>query len=171
MHTDSHVGIERFWRDMHRCVTLMFYRLFYFMENQALLDPVNESHLFALHFVYLPRINRSLAQFMEGWNSHGIRTEHNKSPVQLFTTGILQLRHSGLVALDFMDDVSDDYGIEYTGVLESTLEVAEIEIPRSSVSLAEQQLQQLRSRVDPLGESSEHGIDLYQEVLDFIGSL
>ena len=26
--------IERFWHDMHRCVTRLYYRLFYFMEHQ-----------------------------------------------------------------------------------------------------------------------------------------
>ena len=39
--------VERLWRDMHRCVTLLFYRLFYFMENQGILDPVSERDLYA----------------------------------------------------------------------------------------------------------------------------
>ena len=34
--------IEQLWRDMHRCVTGMFYKLFYFLEHQDLLDPINE---------------------------------------------------------------------------------------------------------------------------------
>lgn len=34
--------IERLWRDMHRCVTILYYRLFYYMESQGTLDPVNE---------------------------------------------------------------------------------------------------------------------------------
>ena len=42
--------VERFWRDMHRCVTVLFYRLFYYMESRGILDPIDESHLFALHF-------------------------------------------------------------------------------------------------------------------------
>ena len=52
--------IERFWRDMHRCVTRLFYRLFYHLEHHGLLNPVNETHLFALHYVYLKRINIAL---------------------------------------------------------------------------------------------------------------
>ena len=55
--------IERSWRDMHRCVTRIFYRLFYYLEYQALLDPTNEHHLFAVHYVYLPHINRALTLF------------------------------------------------------------------------------------------------------------
>ena len=53
--------IERLWRDMHRCVTGTFYRLFYFLEHHNMLDP--ESHLFALHYVFLPRINEALQHF------------------------------------------------------------------------------------------------------------
>ena len=43
---------------------------------------------------------------------HGIRTEHNKTPNQLFTAGALQLQHAGLVALDFFDQIPDGYGID-----------------------------------------------------------
>jgi len=60
--------IEQFWCDMHRCVTRMFYHLFYYMEHQDLLDPTNEIHLFAIHYVYLKRINLALQQFSQGWN-------------------------------------------------------------------------------------------------------
>ena len=49
--------IERLWRDMHRCVIVLYYRLFYFMESQGILDPVSERDLYALHYVSLPRIS------------------------------------------------------------------------------------------------------------------
>ena len=90
--------IERFWRDLHYAV---FYRLFYHMEHINLLDPANELHLYALHYVYIPRyiprINSALSQFRAGWNNHRIHTEHNLSPEQLFTAGVLRLQRSGLL--------------------------------------------------------------------------
>lgn len=104
--------IERLWRDMHRCVTMLFYKLFYFMEQTDVLDPLNEEHIYALHYVFIPRINRALSEFMRGWNHLPIRSAHHKSPHQLFTAGALLLQHSGLVALDFLDDVDDTYGID-----------------------------------------------------------
>ena len=76
--------IERFWRDLHRCVTGTYHRLFYFLK-QGILDLLNEYHLYALQFIYLPRINRSLEEFKAGWNHHSIRTEHNATPLQLFS--------------------------------------------------------------------------------------
>ena len=41
--------IERLWCDMHSCVTLLFYKLFYYLEQQDLLNPLNDLNLWALH--------------------------------------------------------------------------------------------------------------------------
>ena len=83
--------IERLWRDVHRSVTTFYYRLFYFLEQQNLLNALDETNLFALHYIYLPRINRALQIFREGWNHHGIRTANHRSPHQLFVEGTLRL--------------------------------------------------------------------------------
>lgn len=45
--------------------------------------------MLALHFVYLPEINRRLSLFHSSWNQHSIRTEGNQTPEQLFITGTL----------------------------------------------------------------------------------
>ena len=104
--------IKRLWRDMHRCATQLFYRLFYFLEHCGLLDPVNENHLFALHHIFLPRINRSLDAFRDGWNQHRIRTERNHSPLQLYHAGTLRLQNSGLAAMDLFNMVDNEYGLD-----------------------------------------------------------
>ena len=156
--------IERLWRDMRRCVTGTFYRLFYFLEHHNMLDPINESHLFALHYVFLPRINEALQHFQESWNQHGIRTERGMTPNQLFTAGALRLRHSGLAAVDFFDSVPDDYGTEEDGVSPDNSEG--VEIPSTSIHLSDEQLQLLQDRVNPLAESDNFGVELYEQVLD-----
>lgn len=95
---------------MHRCVTQLYYRLFYFLEERGSLNPVNELHLFALHHVFLERINKSLTSFKDGWNMHSLRTESNHSPLQLFNAGVLRLQNSGYEAMDFFQRVdSTDY--------------------------------------------------------------
>ena len=76
--------IERLWRDLHQCATKLFYRLFYYLEQQDLLDPLDEQQLYALHYVFIPRINNALKEFCSAWNNHRIRTAHNKSPHQLY---------------------------------------------------------------------------------------
>ena len=42
--------IERLWRVKHRSVTILIYKLFYFMEHHGLLDHLNEWHLLALQY-------------------------------------------------------------------------------------------------------------------------
>ena len=58
------------------------------MESQNLLDPLDDIHLFALHLVYLPRINTALDKFERDWAFHPISTENNRSPRQLWHQGM-----------------------------------------------------------------------------------
>ncbi len=79
--------IERFWRDLFTACTCLFYNLFHSMESSGILDASNEEHLFALHYVFCPMINRNLSIFQQGHNRSPIRTERNLSPQQLWIQG------------------------------------------------------------------------------------
>ena len=92
--------IERLWRDVFSQCLILFYRLFYFMEDQGFLNPDNECHMFCLHFVYLPRINFALQNFKEGWNHHPLSSEGSLSPVQLWINGLSRQQQ---VCNDFPD--------------------------------------------------------------------
>ena len=162
--------IERLWVDMYRSVTILYYRLFYFLEQQGLLDALNEVHLFALDYVYIPRINKALQCFQDGWNHHGIRTAGHSSPQQLFVQGALRLRSSGLVALDFFDNVDSDYGVSVDTPLSSE-EVQSVSVPESTITLQVGELSRLHSDINPLQESDNYGIDLYLSAIEFLRSL
>ena len=45
----------------------------YYMEGLQILGIDNETHLFSLEYVFLPRINASLEKFMLAWNNHPLR--------------------------------------------------------------------------------------------------
>ena len=77
--------IERLWRDVFRCVCAFFYYTFYAMEHSGILDVENDSHLYVLHCVFLPRINRSLNEFLNLFNNHKLSTENNLTPNQIWT--------------------------------------------------------------------------------------
>ena len=104
--------IERLWRDLFDVVTGSYYRLFYHLERCGILDPLNLIHLFSLHFIYLPCINRSLEQFIKGWNNHPIRTCKGMSPLQMYTKGTTILRCNELEAEDSLSAVLSSYGNE-----------------------------------------------------------
>ena len=161
--------IERLWRDMHRCVTIIFYKLFYFMEQMDLLDCLNETHLYAFQYVFIPRINRTLSEFMRGWNHHSIRSAHHKSPHQLFTASALLLQHSGLATLYFFEDVDDTYGIDVDGPISSQEDSTVV--PEVSIRLNSQDFATLQQMFNPLANSDDFGIDLYEQVLQFMLTL
>ena len=52
--------IERLWRDVNRCMSSLFRDVFYTLEFEDAIDPINATDLYCLHYVFLPRINASL---------------------------------------------------------------------------------------------------------------
>ena len=159
---------------MHRCITSTYYRLFYYLEHNELLNPIDILHLFALHYVYIPRINQALEQFVEAWNHHGVRTESGQTPHQIFTAGSLRLRHSGLSALDFFDTVPESYGVDNDlGVAddaEANGDPEGVEIPATELDISPEQASELRSTVNPLAESENFGIDLFVQTVEVLRS-
>jgi hypothetical protein len=76
------------------------------MENCRILDPSDEVHLFALHYVFLPRIQQNLDLFRDGHSRGPISTEHNASPEQMWIRGMLAVANSNLrIAEEFTNEV------------------------------------------------------------------
>ncbi|CAH3045953.1 unnamed protein product [Porites lobata] len=110
--------IERLWRDLFLGCTYVFYYLFYSMENFGLLDPSDEIQLFALHYMYLPMIQRNLDLFRAGHNRGPLSTEHNSSPEQLFFQGMLSEANSDFrTSAEFAhhQNAADTYDIDPDG--------------------------------------------------------
>ena len=61
------------------------------MEDNGLLNPGSNEDLFCLHTVFLPEIQSHLDSFSSGWCHHHLRTEHNRSPLQLWIESMATL--------------------------------------------------------------------------------
>ncbi|KAK6183515.1 hypothetical protein SNE40_010985 [Patella caerulea] len=149
--------IERFWRDLWCGCVNVFYNLFCYMETNNILVPTDELHLQVLHYVFLPRIQRSLDQFCEAFKRRPLRTEHNKSPLQLFIAG--QIIHS---TIDLQENELQDYGRSQEGVSMSGHTFDPVEVP--STEFPTEQLMM----VNPLAESESHGIDIFIRCRDIL---
>ena len=167
--------IERLWKDVNTYVTSYFRNLFYYLESLELLDPLNEIHLFALHYVFKPRINRALTLFSTQWNNHPLTTEGNMSPYQLWIEGFYQFANSNsetirdVVNPDTLD--VNSYGIDDDGPLPEIQTINHVEIPESDIVLEDEDMAALALLVDPLHEDNEHGKQLYVnacEILEMI---
>ena len=68
--------IERLHYDTRHCFLNHFIDLFLHMEEHWLLDRANKVDIYALQFVFVPRIQKSLTEFKVGWNHHQLSTNH-----------------------------------------------------------------------------------------------
>lgn len=152
--------IERLWRDVFCGCLSMFYDLFYELESMGLLHLDSEVEIFALHYIFQPRINKALELFKGGWNRHALSSEHNATPTQLWVTGMLRQRHSSRVEVDEILGVPpSEFGIDYDGPI--PVSDTAVSVTPNNLILNNQQMTQLYQRVDPLQNSANWGIDLY----------
>ena len=68
--------------------------------------------------------------------------------------------------LDFYEQVSENYGIDEEGL--GALDDEGVSIPRSTISLSEEQISQLHQQINPTTDDRNFGIDLYQDVVAFL---
>jgi len=174
--------IERLWVDLWKECHRFFYTLFFLMEDRVGLDIDNEVHMFCLHYVFLPRINRRLSNFVDSWNLHPIRTAKSRmSPRQIW------LQHAVLhgelkVDVDLCADdahvqdvrlfgVEAPDGVHVSGHGHRDDEVAQVLVPPTEDVLSDTQWEELSAIVDPLAASAVHGIDLWLNTVAFINGL
>ena len=92
--------IERHNRAVNEKVFDGFKAEFYDLERQGILDPLNDTDMFCLHYVYLPRINKIVSEFIDAHNNHTLSTEGNNSPAQLFWVNLHLTAFQGGTAAD-----------------------------------------------------------------------
>lgn len=162
--------IERLWRDLYQSVTHIYRDIFYFLEEQGQLDPLNETHLFALHHVFLPRINTSLRHFCDMWNNHPVRTAQNRTPAQLMVQSAISMFDP-----DNGDVPNELYGIDEEGPIPSDEEDSTdddgVVVPNIDFALTNLQTLQLLSVCDPNEDSVDYGLSLYHRTLQLLDTM
>ena len=90
--------IEGLWRDVFQECLVLFFQTFYELERCGLLSHDNDVHLWCLHYVFLPVLNRHLQSWKNAWIYHPISTEKNLTPMQLWVKGLHRVFNSGSTA-------------------------------------------------------------------------
>eukprot|EP00111_Clytia_hemisphaerica_P023888 TCONS_00070358-protein len=166
--------IERLHYDTTHCVLAHFIDLFKYMEENGLLQRELNIDRFALHFVFLPRIQNSLNQFQEGWNHHKLSTEHNKTPYQLWLLGMMdEDKQSQRGVRRFYNDTNDDlFGVDMSSNLSfmpddlSTVELHNVTINNESFIL-----NTLKTEFNPTDHDGNYGIACFSAVKERISEL
>ena len=166
--------IERLWRDLFRCVCSTFYYTFVAMEEEGILDRDNDLHKFILHFVFLPRINVAIDSFVNAWNRHPMRTEHNWSPEQMWVNGMVDSTNRHLLAVADVRNESEQsedltwFGHDPQAPLPPDDGLSTVEVNDLEINLPEELIHILYQEVDPTRESMNFGVDIYHEVMGII---
>lgn len=77
------------------------------MEDEGFLNPLNEIHLSALHFVYLSKIKEKLQIWSRAWSYHRMRTTR-RSPIQMWVSGQIQ----NPTGIELTGEAIPNYGVE-----------------------------------------------------------
>ena len=86
------------------------------MELSGILKTEDPLHILTLHLIYIPRINMALSELMAAFNRHGVCTEANWTPYQMWVNGMMHvdnpLNHG---QLDKNPDDIEFYGYDPDG--------------------------------------------------------
>ncbi|MEQ2238673.1 hypothetical protein ILYODFUR_035583, partial [Ilyodon furcidens] len=160
--------IERLWAEFSRVVSNHFINLFSFMEHHGILDSLNEIHLFCLHFVYMPRIERATIEFRNQWNNHGLSTQNGQTPLQLWHTGVINNMAQQNTAVDSIFELHENFGVDHAGPLPDIQTRNNVVIPDIDVGINDTALNLMHRTFDPLQNDGNYGIDLFCSVVTFL---
>ena len=138
------------------------------MEDNGYLDISDKKDLFCLQYVYVPRINRHISMFLDGYHNHPIRTESNRTPLQLWVEG--QHNYQPIQNDLITDTDMETYGIHWEGPLplETFSSPNDQDTGISIPEFSNLVFDHLALEIDPLQESSSNGVDVYLLLRDYV---
>ena len=77
------------------------------MEEEGILDPLNETHVACLHYMYVPKINERLKIWKGAWAHHRMRTTKT-TPWKLWLSGQI----NSPIGMDISLEDLSHYGVE-----------------------------------------------------------
>ena len=166
--------IEGLWHNYFRCIGVLFYNLFYFMEDTEILNPDNDNDLFCLHFIYTPLINKALQLFKRSWNNHKLSTEGNLTPHQLYIKGMFE--HFGTnnpATRNVFNDGSIEetqHAVDLDGPNPENRSSNDVQVREVTFPISAEQQSRLQEIVQSLQPCPNHGISLFLPANNFLNT-
>ena len=140
------------------------------MEEEGILDRQSVTDLFALHYIYQPRIQASLDEFKEGWNHHPVSTEKHSTLYEIRVMGIMDSRYESrrrvLFYLKSNGMNVNEFGIDPDMAFNNSIENDEehIQAQRKFDYKIDEILELLKKLFPELVDDGNHGIDSFCQV-------
>jgi hypothetical protein len=135
------------------------------MEDEGLLDPLNEIHLTALHYVYLSKVNDKLRAWNKAWSQHRIRTT-GRSPVQMWVSGQI----TNPTGIELTAENIPNYGVE--SIINADNEVEQTNmlpmLDHLSIPMSDQCKQHLANEIPANWISKNYGVNYYIKAVNVI---
>ncbi|XP_055357342.1 uncharacterized protein LOC129602365 isoform X2 [Paramacrobiotus metropolitanus] len=167
--------IERLWRDLGRVVIKLFRSVFIHMENTGILDVSFARDMMILHLVYQQRIQEKLGQFIEFFNNHKMRTEHEKTPRQLFILGCREKGLHGfsldqvLSADNVLPEADVDVAENFPAYIRNHASHSRDSVPVFDIiSSFPNEAQLILDSIDVMADDGMYGIDTFQTAKDLV---
>lgn len=156
--------IERLNGDVNVQVNRYYAEIFRELEFEENLNIANSTDKFCLHYVYLPRINKTLIDFVNAHNCHNISTEGSATPQQLMFAyrHLTELHHSILHSTPYTT-------VSVQELLQNPGALPYVEVLPSVCPFPNDVMDELREVVNPLAQSNNKGKDIYMETVKFVG--
>jgi hypothetical protein len=134
------------------------------MEEDGFLNCLKEEHLFALHYIYIPRIQKSLDEFKCQWNGHPVSTAENLSPEQLFIRGTMSNCNRNILEGMNGSDEFDAFGSGIDSDAGGSLPINDddygVSVPQMTVN--DQLSIMLQENINPLSDDGYYGVNLFR---------
>lgn len=154
--------IECLWLDVKKNIVTYYRNIFYYLEQCNLLNPDSEHDLFMLHYVFLPRINRSVCELVNVWNNHPLSTAGNRSPLQLWHSGINAVANSDYRTVDGVFAAQDWSEYRIGGGPPASCDTDnDVQVPQVNFEPSPEEFRELQDHINPLSDDGNHGINLY----------
>lgn len=139
--------IERFNREINKNIRDKFGVLFRMLESRGILNVEDSLDIFALHYVFLPRINESLRILMNSHNNHPVSSEGNKTPYQMLATGGFEVPYN-------------KESVDMTQTFRNKNEIEELIPP--------EYLEHMINTVPSFTADNDHGCTVYEAIREFL---
>ena len=148
------------------------------MENIFILDRTNFIDIFCIHTIFLPRIQRALDEFRNGWNHHPLSTAKNKTLYQLWMEGMMNKKleeQRGVRTFLSNNDTNENndlFGVDVSGlpVGEDQNDILSFQEYhwQNEFGLKFSAVQLAINDIDPLTEDGNFGINHYLKLKEKI---
>lgn len=159
--------IERLWAELN---SYHYSDLFTFMQNEHVLDSLSELHLFSLHYIYLPQIQRAVREFRDQWNHHALSTEGHMTPLQLWHRGMITNVGQNSQAVRSVFDADEPLLNAESGPLPEVLLNNNVEVPENNFNINATTLEEINRTIDPLTEDGNYGINIFVTLVTLLES-